>query len=60
MALREAAAMEVNQSDRLGSVPIAPVTAAGLPDLQAFLYGENAVRAVEKNGEVWFDHPPLR
>ena len=35
-------------------------TEAGLPDLQAFLYGENAVREVEKNGEVWFDHPPLR
>ena len=32
----------------------APDTEAGLPDLQAFLYGENAVRAVEKNGEVWF------
>ena len=38
----------------------APDTEAGLPDLQAFLYGENAVRAVQKNGEVWFDHPPLR
>ena len=29
-------------------------TEAGLPDLQAFLYGANAVRAVEKDGDAWF------
>jgi len=32
----------------------APDTEAGLPDLQAFLYGANAVRAVEKDGDAWF------
>ena len=32
----------------------APDTEAGLPDLQAFLYGANAIRVVEKDGGAWF------